>query len=81
MGEGLYDVVVTASGSAFDSEVYGFLSHYENDTLVYDRGARSCVSYNSDGSIATVDMPWCLEHSSLLYATSGTLRWTFEYLD
>jgi hypothetical protein len=47
-----YNCTVRMSESAFDSEVYGFLAYYdsETDTLVYDRGAKSFVSYDSNGS-------------------------------
>lgn len=77
MGDGLFDVVVTASGSAFDSEVYGFLAHYDNetDTLVYDRGAKSCVSYNDDGTIAENYIIDEGHSGSISYTGAAGIRW------
>ncbi len=76
MGDDLYDVVVTASGSAFDSEVYGFLAHYENDTLVYDRGAKSFVSYNSDGSVVENYIIDEGHSGTISYTGAAGIRWT-----
>jgi hypothetical protein len=76
MGSGLYDVTVIASGSAFECETYGFLAHYENDALVYDRGARSYQCYDSNGNIVENTIIDEGHSGTITYTGAAGLRWT-----
>ena len=73
-----YNCTVRMSGSAFDSEVYGFLAYYdsETDTLVYDRGARNYVSYDSNGCIVDNYIIDEGHFGSISYTGAAGLRWT-----
>ena len=72
-----YNCTVRMSGSAFDSEVYGFLAYYDSelDELVYDRGARSYVSYNSDGNVAEHYIIDEGHFGSISYTGAAGIRW------
>jgi hypothetical protein len=76
MGEGLYDCTVICSGSAFDCETYGFLARYENDTLVYDRGARNYTSYDSNGNVVENYIIDEGHFGTITYTGAAGLRWT-----
>lgn len=76
MGDGLYNCSVIFSNSAFDCEVYSFLARYENDTLVYDRGAKSFMSYDSNGNIAENYIIDEGHFGTISYTGAAGLRWT-----
>ena len=76
MGEGLYNCTVICSGSAFDCETYGFLARYENDTLVYDRGARNYTSYDSNGNVVENYIIDEGHFGTITYTGAAGLRWT-----
>ena len=72
-----YNCTVRMSGSAFDSEVYSFLAYYDSelDELVYDRGAKSFVSYNSDGNVAEHYIIDEGHFGSISYTGAAGIRW------
>ena len=76
MGDGLYNCFVTCSDSAFDSETYGFLARYENDTLIYDCGAKNFTSYDSDGNIVENYIIDEGHSGTITYTGAAGLRWT-----
>lgn len=75
VGEGLYDCIVITPDTLANNVAYGFSARLENGMLVYDKGVKSCTTYDINGNIENVSI---LDegHFGSLCMTNCGLSWT-----